>query len=188
MEALVRQRPTSPADLAGIKGLGRARIERYGGPILEAIAGHPITSTPANPNAPALRGEPEQPESPPTVTPVASPEPPCPTAADPAPAQTQTATTSEHVSTEEWTWRLLDRGFSIEEASAIRGLDPAVVARHLTWMVRRGRGLAVESFLPPETVAAWDAWSASHPDGPAPDEPAVSASLWPLFRACRIGR
>ncbi|APW60912.1 ATP-dependent DNA helicase RecQ [Paludisphaera borealis] len=192
MEALVRQRPTSPADLADVKGLGRARIERYGAPLLEAIAGHPVTS-PITTNPRSVTVAPrdlEKSEAPPAAATIAPPEPP----PRPAPAPTPTPTVaptqapaSEHVSTEEWTWRLLDRGFNIDEASAIRGLDPAVVIRHLTWMVRRDRRLAVESFLPPETIAAWDAWSTSHPAGEPPAEPAASVSLWPLFRACRTG-
>jgi hypothetical protein len=62
------------------------------------------------------------------------------------------------------------------------------VIRHLTWMARRGHRPAVETFLAPETVAAWDAWSAAHPDGSPPPEPSASIALWPLFRACRTGR
>jgi ATP-dependent DNA helicase RecQ len=83
---------------------------------------------------------------------------------------------------------LIDRGFRIDEAAAIRGLDRDAVIRHLTWMARRGHRPAVETFLAPETVAAWDDWSASHPDGSPPPEPAEAVPFWPLFRACRTGR
>src|SRR5207249_4466869 len=41
LEALVRQRPSTPAALASIKGLGRARIERHGSALLDAIAAVP---------------------------------------------------------------------------------------------------------------------------------------------------
>jgi len=81
----------------------------------------------------------------------------------------------------------LDRGFSIDEAAAIRGLEPVVVVRHLTWMVRRGHPLAVEAFLSADVVAAWEIWAAAHPDGARPDEPAEALYLWPLFHACRAG-
>ncbi len=190
MEALVRQRPASPADLANVKGLGRARIERYGDALLEAVAGQTPTASVA-PAEPRER-ERERPEpaqtaavaasAPATVSPPA-PKPPV----SPAPPAREPLA-SDHVSTEEWTWRLLDRGFSIDEAAAIRGLEAAVVVRHLTWMVRRGRSLAVEAFLPAEVAAAWEAWASAHPDGEQPAEPAPSLSLWPLFLACRPGR
>ena len=62
-------------------------------------------------------------------------------------AQAAIAPAPTHVSTEEWTWRLVDRGFTIAEAAAIRGLEPAAIIRHLTWMVRRGHQLAIESHL-----------------------------------------
>jgi ATP-dependent DNA helicase RecQ len=41
LEALVRERPSTPAALAVIKGLGRARIERHGAALLQAIAATP---------------------------------------------------------------------------------------------------------------------------------------------------
>ena len=198
MEELVRVRPTSPADLGEIKGLGRARVERYGEALLAAIAQH---SSPSASPSPSPNGEAETRPAggarPPSETkeqrtdapgpaveatsaPVPVP-PPSPTSAPPpSPA-------GRHVSTEEWTWRLLDRGFSIDEAAAIRGLEPVVVVRHLTWMVRRGHPLAVEAFLPADVVAAWEIWAAAHPDGARPDEPAEALYLWPLFHACRAG-
>lgn len=200
LEALVRQRPGTPADLNGVKGLGRARIERYGDAILAAVAGLQ-TSTPAP--APAAPQSEPPPEPRPTPAP---PTPPAPTLADaraakpapapapspiaPAPAQPpkpRPATTADHVSTEEWTWRLLDRGFSIEDAASIRGIDPTVVVRHLVWMARRGKTLEATAVAPAEVVAAWDAWLAAHPGGEPPEEPADRVHLWPLFRVCRTG-
>ena len=38
LESLVRARPTTPHELANVKGFGPARLERYGAAILEAIA------------------------------------------------------------------------------------------------------------------------------------------------------
>ena len=69
-------------------------------------------------------------------------------------------TASSHVATEEWTSRLIDRGFTIAEAAAIRGLEPSIIIRHLTWMVRKGHPVALETLLAPEVIAAWDAWLA----------------------------
>ncbi len=65
-------------------------------------------------------------------TPVAAPSAP---AARAKPA----ATVSSYVATEEWTCRLLDRGFTIDEAAAIRGLVVPEIVRHATLAVRQGR-------------------------------------------------
>ena len=49
LEALATQRPATPQELAGIKGMGSYRIERYGAAILAAIAGNepaPIAHAP----------------------------------------------------------------------------------------------------------------------------------------------
>ena len=82
------------------------------------------------------------------------PAPPAVQAAKPPP--------SNYVPTEEWTARLIDRGFTIDEAAAIRGLDLPMIVRHLTWMVRRGHPFSIETVLSPETIAAWDAWRLGH--------------------------
>ncbi|WP_165068633.1 ATP-dependent DNA helicase RecQ [Paludisphaera rhizosphaerae] len=193
LEALVRQRPASPAELNDVKGLGRARIDRYGDAILAAIAGFPAATPPKTEAPPKPR-----PTAPPAGNPPIEPtpeEPPARPAPSPAPTvsvppqapKPRPATASDHVSTEEWTWRLVDRGFSIDEAAAIRGIDPTVVVRHLVWMARRGKTLEATAVAPAEVVTAWDAWLAAHPGGEPPEEPADRVHLWPLFRACRTG-
>ncbi|MGO8902618.1 MAG: RecQ family ATP-dependent DNA helicase [Isosphaeraceae bacterium] len=186
LEALVRDRPSTPAALAGIKGLGRARIERHGAALLHAIAAfpHSVPTSPrrqgeaaAEPNAVGTRQEPRNPVPPSTPRTVVIPSFP----------QAGTDAASKYVPTEEWTSRLIDRGFTIAEAAAIRGLDAPMIVRHLTWMVRRGHPLAVETVLPPETIAAWDVWRLENGET-APPEPADAIHVWPLFLACRIGR
>jgi ATP-dependent DNA helicase RecQ len=181
MEALVRQKPATPADLNEVKGLGRARIERYGDAILAALAGSAAVEPP-KPTLPSVA-------SVAVVAKAAEPAPATPPPATATPKPTpKPAAASDHVSTEEWTWRLIDRGFSIDEAGAIRGLEPAVVLRHLLWMVRRGKTVEASVVAPPDLVAAWDAWLTAHPEGETPDAPADRLHLWPLFRACRLGR
>ncbi|WP_337174714.1 RecQ family ATP-dependent DNA helicase [Paludisphaera sp.] len=201
MEAIVRQKPATPAELGDVKGLGRARIERYGDAILAAVAGLPVAEpaprhaappveapTPEPPKATPPKPAPAKAEPAPAVSAVEAPQPappkPKPAASVPTPTPTST---SGHVSTEEWTWRLIDRGFTIDEAGAIRGLEPAVVVRHLLWMLRRGKALDAAAVAPPDLAAAWDAWLATHPEGEAPEGPADRLHLWPLFRACRAG-
>jgi ATP-dependent DNA helicase RecQ len=163
LEELVRSRPATPAALSAIKGLGRSRVERHGGALLEAIASLPRADV-AKPCAEeqALQEE------------TGPPQPHGPAQASPG-----------HVTTEEWTYRLIERGFTVEEAAAIRGLEASIIARHLLWMLRRGLAVPVDSLVSPETLACWEAWRAAHGDSTPPAEPPGSASLWPLFVEAR---
>ena len=100
---------------------------------------------------------------------------------------TEARAESNYVSTEEWTSRLIDRGFSIAEAAAIRGLDVEMIVRHLTWMVRRGHPLRLETVLDSDTIAAWEVWWNENGET-APKGPENAIQVWPLFLACRVGR
>ena len=174
LEALVRARPDNPQALARVKGMGPARLERYGAALLEAIAAAVSTFV-------AEEGE----ES----------EAPAPTGTGGLATRALVSSKSGagpppiaangYVATEEWTWRLLERGFSIEEAALIRGLETAIVVRHATWMARQGRPLTLETVFGVETVARWEAWRAEHGDASPPSEPPNAPLLWPLFLACR---
>jgi ATP-dependent DNA helicase RecQ len=93
-----------------------------------------------------------------------------------------------YVPTEEWTWKLLDRGFTLDEAAAIRGLLPTDIIRHATLAVRQGRPLDPGSFLAPTVLERWDAWRAEHGDADAPPAETGPTSLWSLFVACRSRR
>ncbi|MFO0956723.1 MAG: RecQ family ATP-dependent DNA helicase [Isosphaeraceae bacterium] len=86
-----------------------------------------------------------------------------------------------YVRTEEWTWRLLERGFSADEAAAIRGLERSAIVRHATWMAREGRAIPLGAFLDPARLEAWRAWK-----GETPPEDA-DAVVWALFLAARKG-
>jgi ATP-dependent DNA helicase RecQ len=170
LEELARARPRTPQSLAAIKGLGPAKIERYGRALLDAITQD--TAPGAAPERPAP--EPECPVPPEAVRPT----PPAPA---PSPAPSGSA---GYVSTEEWTWRLLDRGFTLDEAAAIRGLDQSAVIRHATWMARQGRPVDPRSFLPDEAAARWAEWRLEHGEAPPPSELGAPPSLWGLFLAC----
>jgi ATP-dependent DNA helicase RecQ len=86
-----------------------------------------------------------------------------------------------YVPTEEWTCRLLDRGFSLDEAAAIRGLERAAIIRHATLAARQGRTVPVSALFDPDLIGRWDTWRLEHGDSP----PTGSGDLWPLFLACR---
>jgi ATP-dependent DNA helicase RecQ len=179
LESLVRDRPGSPHALAAVKGLGSARIDRYGAAILEAIAAYagPVANVE---EAPALfvdrhpflgaTGSPEPVPDEPTPAHTGSGEPVAP---GPRPFD------GRLVPTEEWTCRLLDQGFTIDEASAIRGIDRASVIRHLTLSARQGRAVSSRSFLDESTDEEWHGRDSQKPP------PDADPELWTLFLACR---
>jgi ATP-dependent DNA helicase RecQ len=145
LEALVRERPTTPAKLGSIKGLGRARVERYGDSLLKAIAEHPGENKGSLPHeAPPSKGR---------------------------------------VPTEEWTARLIDHGFSIDEAASIRRLGRAAIIAHLIECAKRGRTIAMDALLPADVLMHWQAWSEECGDTAPPDLIGVPFDLWPLFVA-----
>jgi ATP-dependent DNA helicase RecQ len=155
LTALVRERPRTPQDLARIKGMGPSRLERYGQAILEAIAGTPAKTTTPDRVATA---------------PVEVPRPP-------------RASDRDYVPTEEWTIRLLERGFSAHEAAAIRGLDVLAIYRHASLAARGGRAVEPGWLIDDETLARWRAWRSQHGDRAIPPSEAA-ADLWSFFVAC----
>jgi ATP-dependent DNA helicase RecQ len=168
---LVRDRPGAPPDLMNVKGLGAQRRERYGRAILDVIAGR----IPEMGVLPTKRSEPQEELEAPTIAtkplrrvPVLTP------------------TNETYVATEEWTWRLLDRGFRPEEAAAIRGLDLLAIIRHATLAARKGRSVAIDLFLDRETLARWRVWRTTEPGsrGEVPEDGAIATDLWALFVAC----
>ncbi|MBX6314710.1 MAG: helix-turn-helix domain-containing protein, partial [Isosphaeraceae bacterium] len=87
--------------------------------------------------------------------------------------------------TEEWTCLLLERGFSLHEAAAIRGLEPSAILRHVALAARQGRKVPLDALLAPDLLARWDAWHREHGEAPPPPEPGIAPELWPLYLACR---
>jgi len=159
LEDLVRTRPGTPQDLAAVKGLGPARLERYGELILDAIAGSRLSDAPDP-----------------------APAPPAAVKPGPSPAPARAAGPA-HVPTEEWTRRLLDRGFNLDEAAAIRGLDRSAVVRHLNLLARQGQSVDPGAFLDAETMRRWDAWRSER--GEAEGPPGALPDVWTLYLACR---
>ena len=210
LEALVGSRPGTPHELAKIKGMGPYKLERYGAALIAAITGAAeIPALPPAPPTPEGKTKPNRPvdaadagdDHPPGVgfaetpatrektkpipPPVSPPTPETKTKpiSPPTPASTSQPSSPgrPYVSTEEWTWRLLDRGFAPDEAAAIRGLDLSMIVRHASWMARQGKPVAITAFLTPETLAAWD----DTPRDAGPPDPEPTPGLWALYLACR---
>ena len=174
IEAIIAARPTSPHALASVRGLGPARLERHGAAILEVVretlAGRKGAAEPS-----LAFGEADE-------APVSTPHREPPAIGRPVESTPPTVSTSGDVSTEEWTWRLLERGFTCTEAAAIRGLEPSAIQRHALWMARAGRPVHLEAFVDSETLARWNAAPDVPPDGD------LGHPLWQLFVACRAAR
>ncbi len=173
LEALVRERPRTPQAMAAIKGMGPSRLERHGAALLAAIGACPPVAGRSAIPSPVETARPRPREVAATPSPII--DPPASRAAS-------------YVPTEEWTWRLLDRGFTLDEAAAIRGLELSAIVRHALQAARQGRTIPLASFLAPEQIASWDAWRHEHGDVVPPAEQAdAPAAFWPLFLACRSG-
>jgi ATP-dependent DNA helicase RecQ len=189
LDELALRRPATPQALAAIKGMGPARLERFGDAILDAIRAAPAAPSPPARPEPRPKPEPDPPPPPPSrpvVAVAASPQPRPVPKADVAPAVAESLVpATPYISTEEWTWRLLDRGFTPADAAAIRGLEPSAILRHATWMARQGRPVAIGGFLEAEALARWDTWHAEHGEQAPPADPGVPSGLWALFLACR---
>jgi ATP-dependent DNA helicase RecQ len=204
LDALVLARPRTPAELAAVKGLGQARIERYGATLLRTLADSPATEPSVlDPMSGAellfgvsARGGPTAPEAiteglPGDTAAGRSPVVQVVGSEDPRRIQSATATPRPTVSsppsvpTEEWTWRLLDRGFTIDDAAEIRGLERSAIIRHATWMAHEGRPIPDSAMLSSEMVLRWNTWLGEHGETPPPPELGASADLWPLFLATR---
>ena len=199
---LVRTRPRSPRELSGIKGMGSYRLEKYGSALLKAInAAEPIADPPVLQNPPPAR---QRPDPSPERFPIAagkggpaparsSPEPVPFSSTDTREQSTPTAgidpepTVSDRepmVPTEEWTGRLLDRGFSATEAALIRGVEPVAVLRHAQLLIREKRLIPIEAFVDRETLELWDERLGAGFDTPIADWGAAPG-IWSLFVACR---
>jgi ATP-dependent DNA helicase RecQ len=118
IDRIARSRPDSLADLQQIKGMGPAKVEKYGAAILEAV--RESRGTPAD--RPSVSIEPEP------VLPLLGIEPTPPPAED-----------ARAVPSAEWTARLIERGFRLDEIAALRGLSPAVIEAEARDAAGRGR-------------------------------------------------
>lgn len=101
----------------------------------------------------------------------------------PAPVAPKAPAPSAYVPTEEWTWRLLEKGFNLEEAASIRGLDRTSIIRHATLMARQGKPIDLDRLIGPETSSRWTQWRTDHGDAAPPPDDLDSKELWTLFVA-----
>jgi ATP-dependent DNA helicase RecQ len=150
LEGLARTKPESIDGLLSIKGIGSAKIAKYGERILELIGGAAGAE-----RAPTMR-------SPGTHQP------------DPIPSHTREASDWSRRTVSEgsvsvraahyWTWRLLERGFTQSECALIRNMDEATVLRHAIESAREGNASPLNAFLPDELIQDLEKIVQAHSD------------------------
>ena len=173
LEALVRERPRTPAELATIPGIGPVTMERYGKAILDLINA-------GGDHSPSGISQVEEK----TDLPRKDQTQALPAIAAPAPLpRRERVADPSKVETEEWTWQLLDRGFSGEEVAAIRGLDTIAVVRHARLARKKGKGIPIERFLSDAQILEWNDRRAKNGDAPPPEESPLMQEIWKLFVA-----
>lgn len=180
MEELARWRPNCPDALLAVKGIGPAKLERYGDALLALIGRHAdhaveepggethAAQTPGRSDAfsdePFSRGESLQADSPEEKAQVArAPAPESDTAeapwpddepleAGPAKAFAPGTVPPEARPSHYWTWRLLSAGFPVEECQAIRGIRRDAILDHMIRAVDAGWPVRAEWCLPAELL------------------------------------
>jgi ATP-dependent DNA helicase RecQ len=166
LDAIVQARPSTPAELSLIKGVGPSTLERYGEGILCAVRE-------------TAKGPP--PSSGQMTSPIEAPGPSGPVR---APSRPDVAPRGGYVPTEEWTWRLLERGFTPGDAAEIRGLDLSAIVRHATLLARQGKDVPLDPFLGEERLRTWSEFRLARP-GETPTDAGEDQGLWSLFLACQ---
>ena len=125
------------------------------------------------------------PPTPPAPPPQSQPQPKSPATPNDA-SQRTPLEIAAYAPTEEWTLRLLERGFTAGEIAAIRGLEVNVILRHAGLLSRQGHRLPLNAFLDAETLRAWEDHVQRHGQQPPPNLSPTHATLWPLYIIQRI--
>ena len=117
LEEIARRRPDSPEALFVVKGIGEAKLRRYGPEILRIVAGDGSVAVGGS-----VAGQPTEPSD--------------PAEGDLEDTPADSAETSEHPS-HYWTQRLLEAGFSVDECAQIRGISRNVIQDHARLIGRK---------------------------------------------------
>ena len=177
LDELARRRPDSREGLLTIKGIGPAKIERFGETLLGLLS---PDAPPGRQDRPAGAAVAQMPEAAPQ-----SDQRPAPEIAESEPS-TGGAVRPSHY----WTWRLFSAGFAAEEIAEIRGLDGEVILDHALRASESGWKVKAEWCLDRDLLAALEATIG--PDDPPqirhllPDlPPGTSYEQVQLYLKCR---
>lgn len=151
IDQLALHRPDSREALLAIKGIGQAKLRRFGRALLAVLATDDRPAHTPKPESRDADSEVVRPAAPPScAVPPADP----PTQRDRVSSATATSNTDRPRPSHYWTWRLLTGGFSATECESIRGLSREEVLDHALRSLEEGRTLPVEACLSRELLAA----------------------------------
>jgi ATP-dependent DNA helicase RecQ len=181
LEDLARRRPASEEGLLAVKGIGPAKLERYGDALLRILAGNADGEVPQGQVAkPGTRVDPdvnhdfdaaadlfpaedewsegsfEEAEAPATASASDDAHPVADAAAWEAEEREEAAAATVRPDCY-WTWRLLSKGFSVEECVAIRGIQREVVLDHALRAIDEGLPIRADWCLSEEVMAVLNA-------------------------------
>jgi ATP-dependent DNA helicase RecQ len=182
MEELARRRPRSREALLQVKGIGNAKLDRFGDALLAILTGQasaagqmPVGQMPAGNAPPVVPGEEpladESSAAGPAVAEGSAYEPdpfdlvnePPPDMELPPDVHADVGLTPGAVLEEEdqrvrpshfWTWRLVTAGFSAAECELIRGIERVAVIDHLSRAIDEGWPVRAEACFSPQLLAA----------------------------------
>jgi ATP-dependent DNA helicase RecQ len=138
---LVQKRPTTPADLLAISGIGPTKLARFGHTLLGIIA-EPNQSSESRP---VDSDPPDLDETEPGIV-----------TEDESPADAPNAAEESAKPSYYWTWRLLSAGFPPDECAAIRGIPRKIVFEHAVRAVKNGFVVKQEWIMASELLATLD--------------------------------
>jgi ATP-dependent DNA helicase RecQ len=154
LEGLARAKPTSIDGMLEVKGIGPAKVAKFGERLLQLIVGTPADSSP--PRNSRIRSQPDEwLEADSSVEFADEPRGRrernrSQTSVDRVPLSPapQLLGPPSHY----WTWRLLERGFTQSECALIRGVDEPTVLEHAVQAARDGHYVPLDAFLTDELI------------------------------------
>ncbi len=124
LDELARDRPQNLDRMLAIKGIGPAKVAKYGERLLQILNS---STTPPHSSLP-----------PSTLLTPHAPSSPTPPAHEPL--------------IHYWTWRLLERGFTQSECALIRNVDDQTVLAHALLAARDGHKIPLDAFLTEDQI------------------------------------
>ena len=164
LDELARVRPQNIDRMLAVKGMGPAKVAKYGERLLELLGAapdsrdaRPSSTPPPETNRPSFESKP--PERAPARAPAAQTDDRAArsitSARRTAPAPPST-NQSHGPSSHYWTWRLLERGFTQSECAIIRDVDELAVLAHAILAAREGHCVPLDAFLTEDQIEILD--------------------------------
>jgi ATP-dependent DNA helicase RecQ len=171
LDELARVQPQNIERMLAVKGIGPAKVAKYGERLLEILgssrkaaadAGHTLMPSGAAGTESGRREPAAVPDSPIPQERDHPKQSPSPTAhRSPPPRRDSESLTTYHSPltthgppSHYWTWRLLERGFTQAECAIIRDIDESAVLAHAIMAAREAHRVPLDAFLTEQQIEA----------------------------------